>query len=180
MLQKICAFILRRVGWKLEGEVPRAVPRLVLVLMPHTSNWDFVICWLFIRAERLQITLFGKDGFYFFPFKYFYSWFGVVPIKRGQKANFVEMATSMYQQREHLWTAMAPEGTRSYMPSLKSGYYHLARKANVPVVVVGIDYSKKQIKVLPPRPVMASFEEDAAELVNFSHGMRAKHPESTL
>jgi len=167
-------------GWRLEGEIPRQTCRLLLVFLPHTSNWDFVIGCLFIRAENIDITIFGKDQFYIFPLTYCYDFFGVVPIKRHQKDNFVAQAASLYDNGAMLWTAMAPEGTRSRMDQLKSGYYYFAKKADIPIAVVGPDFVSKTLTITSPRKVMATFEEDAQRLTDFSKTMRAKRPDRSI
>ncbi|MFT5610400.1 MAG: 1-acyl-sn-glycerol-3-phosphate acyltransferase [Arenicella sp.] len=181
MLQKICAFILYRLlGWRIEGEVPRDHPRLVLLCLPHTSNWDFVMAMLFLKAEKLQLTIFGKDGFYFFPLTILYKFFNVVPISRSKKSNFVEQAAKLYENDVALWTGMAPEGTRSKINSLKSGYYHLAKTADVWVTVLGMDYLHKKLVIKLPRPVLNTFEADEADLIEFSQSLVAKRNENNV
>lgn len=181
MFQKFFAFILYRLlGWRIEGEVPRDHPRLVLLCLPHTSNWDFIMAMLFLKAEKLQLTIFGKDGFYFFPFTVLYKYFNVVPISRSKKSNFVEQAAKLYDNDVALWTGMAPEGTRSKMNSLKSGYYYLAQTADVWVTVLGMDYSQKKLVIKQPRAVLSSFEEDEADLIEFSQSLVAKRNENNV
>jgi 1-acyl-sn-glycerol-3-phosphate acyltransferase len=181
VLQKICAFILYRLlGWRIEGEVPRDHPRLVLLCLPHTSNWDFVMAMLFLKAEKLQLTIFGKDGFYFFPLTILYKFFNVVPISRSKKSNFVEQAAKLYENDVALWTGMAPEGTRSKINSLKSGYYHLAKTADVWVTVLGMDYLHKKLVIKLPRPVLNTFEADEADLIEFSQSLVAKRNENNV
>jgi 1-acyl-sn-glycerol-3-phosphate acyltransferase len=181
VLQKLCAFILYRLlGWTIEGEIPRDHPRLVLLCLPHTSNWDFVMAMLFLKAENLQLTIFGKDGFYFFPLTILYKYFSVVPISRRKNSNFVEQAAKLYDHDVGLWTGMAPEGTRSKMNSLKSGYYHLAKTADVWVTVLGMDYSRKELVIKLPRPVLESFEADQADLIEFSQSLVAKRNENNV
>lgn len=178
MLQKLYAKILYDwMGWRLEGKLPRDHPRLLLVFLPHTSNWDFIIGWLFIRAERVTVTIFAKDSFYFFPLKYFYRYFNVIPVKRNVRSNFVDQAAALYDNGAELWTAMAPEGTRSYQSDLRSGYYYFAKKAGIKVAAVGPDFNNKTFRISPPRDVLASFEEDAADMIEFSAQCRGKRPE---
>jgi len=180
MIQKICAFILYRLlGWKLEGKIPRDIKRLLAVYLPHTSNWDFVIGILFVKAENLKITIFGKDAFFVFPFTLGYRYFRVVPIKRNKKGNFVEQAAALYDDDRELWTAMAPEGTRSQVAALKSGYYYFAKKAAIPVLLAGLDFKKKSLVVQPVRPLFDSFAADAANLIEFSQSLTARRPELT-
>lgn len=135
---------------------------------------------LFLKAEKLQLTIFGKDGFHFFPLTILYKYFNVVPISRSKKSNFVEQAAKLYDNDVPLWTGMAPEGTRSKMDSLKSGYYHLAKTADVWVTVLGMDYSQKKLVIKQPRPVLPSFEEDEADLIEFSQGLIAKRNENNV
>ena len=181
MIQKFCAFLLYKIfRWKLSGEVPHHLPRLVFVCLPHTSYWDFIIAVLFIKAENIKATIFGKDGFYFFPLTLGYKYFRVVPIKRNQKNNFVSQASELYADGKPLWTAMAPEGTRSKMNHLKSGYYYLAKTADVPIVPVGIDFIKKCVVFETPRKVLESFELDQQALIEFSQKFSGKRPELGL
>ena len=152
----------------------------MIVFVPHTSNWDFVVGWLLVRAEDLQVTIFGKDQFFFFPFTYAYSFFGVVPIRRNLSSNFVEQATRRYQQESKFWSAMAPEGTRSYQQQLKSGYYYLAKSADVPLLLVGPDFKRKAFRVEPLRPVKPSFDQDAEQIAGFSKSIHAKKPSKSF
>ncbi len=180
-MQKICAYILYNIlGWKVEGVIPHDTSRLMLLYLPHTSNWDFVYGMLFIKTERIKATLFGKDGFYFFPFNYAYRYFRVVPIKRNQKSNFVEQAVDLFQNGTPLWTGMAPEGTRSKTNHLKSGYYYIAKGAQVPVVVAGLDFKRKALVIMPPRPVLETLEQDQNNLLEFSRSLTAKRPELAI
>lgn len=177
-------FLYRVLGWRLEGELPQNLPRALLVFLPHTSNWDFVIGWLFIRAESLDVTIFGKDAFNFFPLSYGYRFFGVVPIKRnldGVQANdFVAQVSSLYDKGKPLWTAMAPEGARSQQAELRSGYYFLAKQAGIKIIVVGPDFENKKLIVMPAREVKPSYAEDQRDLIEFSERCRAKRPENGI
>ncbi|MEO0367276.1 MAG: 1-acyl-sn-glycerol-3-phosphate acyltransferase [Pseudomonadota bacterium] len=181
LIQRFYRFILYRLlGWQLEGEIPRHERRLLFVFLPHTSNWDFVIGWLFVCAEKLSITIFGKDQFYVFPLTLAYRYFGVIPIKRNQSQNFVQQAAAKYNDNAPLWTAMAPEGTRSYRETLRSGYYYFAKVAEIQIVVVGPDFENKKMIVMPPRHVLPSFEEDAADLIKFAQRCSGKRPEKSI
>lgn len=177
-------FLYKVLGWRLVGDVPRDLPRALLVFLPHTSNWDFVIGWLFIRAESLKITIFAKDAFNFFPLNYGYRYFNAVPIKRnlngGQPNNFVAQASELYSNEQALWTAMAPEGTRSQQAKLRSGYYFLARQAGVKIIVVGPDFDGKKLIILPARDAKPSYAEDAQDLIEFSQRCRAKRPDNSV
>ena len=181
MIQRLCAFILYRVmGWRLVGEIPWKTDRLMLVFLPHTSNWDFVVGMLLIKAEQIKLTLYGKDAFYFFPFTYCYRYLGVVPIQRNKSNNFVTQAAGVFRQDERRWVAMAPEGTRSHRSQLKSGYYYLAREANLPIFMVGPNFEDKTITLLKPRELFETFEQDAENLIAFSRKMKGKKPKLSV
>lgn len=178
MLQKIFVKILYDwLGWTLEGEIPRDHKRLLLVFLPHTSNWDFIFALLFIQAEQIRVTIFAKDALYFFPLKYFYRTFNVVPVKRNVRSNFVDQTAALYDDGAELWTAMAPEGSRSYQSDLRSGYYYFAKKANIKISLVGPDFKNKTFRIMPPRLVLETFEDDAKELIEFSSECQGKRPE---
>ena len=175
MTQRFSAFILYRLlGWKIDGVIPHELSKLLIILLPHTSNWDFVFGMLYVKAENINATVFGKDGFYFFPFTYCYKYFNIVPIERRKKSNFVAQAAALYIETDSLWTAMAPEGTRSKVDNLKSGYYHFAKAADVPLLIVALDFDKKALVVREPRKVKPSFAEDEADLLAFSRSIAAK------
>lgn len=179
--QKIFSYIFYDLlGWKIDGRIPFENKRLVIALLPHTSNWDFVIGLLLISAENIKMTIFGKDAFYFFPFKGFYRYLDVVPISRIKSQNFVEQAAKLFDDNALLWVAMAPEGSRGYRENLRSGYYYLAKTANVDILAVGLDFNNKRVIILEPRPVLGTFEQDAQELIKLSNRCSAKNPEQTL
>ena len=167
-------------GWTIVGEIPHSERRVLVVFLPHTSNWDFVIGWFFICAEKIRVTIFGKDQFYFFPLTLAYHYFKVVPIKRNKSQNFVKQAAALYNNDAALWTAMAPEGTRSYQEKLKSGYYYFAREAQIQILTVGPDFKRKQLIVEPLRDPADSFEEDAKLLTDFAKRCVGKRPSLSI
>ena len=180
-MQKFCNYILHTLlGWKVEGSLPDRKQSVLFVMLPHTSNWDFVIGMLFIKVEKIKVTAFGKNGFYFFPFKMFYHYFNVVPIRRNSSDNFVQQATTRYQQNAPLWTVMAPEGTRKKVENLKTGYYYLAKEAKVQIVLCGVDFARKAIIVKPARAIYPSVKQDHADLTVFAQSLVAKHPEFSI
>ncbi len=180
MLQKICAFILFRVcGWRILGEVPTA-KKYLFVGVPHTSNWDFVYGWLAIQALNLNVKIFAKDIFFVWPLNHLCRWLGVMPVNRRRRTNFVDTVTDMFEEYESLAALITPEGTRGYRPVLKSGYYHLAQKARVPIVVAGPDFREKTFTVLPARDPFPTFDEDEANVIEFSRTLIGRHPQKSF
>jgi len=178
--QKICQYILfKLLGWRMIGEPPQE-NKYIFVAVPHTSNWDFFYGWLAIQALDLNVKIFAKDVFFIWPINYICTFLGVLPVNRRKRTNFVDSVAEKFDQAEQLRLLITPEGTRSYKSTLKSGYYHLARKANVPIVVAGPNFDEKIFTVLPPRAPFDTFAEDEAQVIGFCKTQHAYHPENTF
>ena len=179
-MQTICAFILYKVlGWRLIGRVPQEA-KYIFAAIPHTSNWDFLYGWLAVNALGLKVTIFAKDAYYVWPLRPFCKLLGVAPVNRTERSNFVETIAEKFNSSERLAVLIAPEGTRSYREKMKSGYFYLAKMANVPIMLAGPDYKNRTFTIMPPRPAMATFEEDEHDLIEFSKSMVGRIPENTI
>ena len=161
------------------GEPPE-IPKYFFVVAPHTSNWDFVYGWMAIQALGLKVKLFAKDSFFVFPLNYICKMFGVLPVNRRERTNFVDSVAQLFDEHDRLTLLITPEGTRSFVPNLKSGYYHIAQKANVPIVLAGPNFKDKSFTILPPREPMATFEEDQANLIAFTKTQYGKNPHQSF
>ncbi len=143
--------LLRLAGWRLHFD---GLPgkQGVLIVYPHTSNWDFPLGLLVKWAVGIQITFWGKASLFQVPlFGAWLRWLGGVPVERhssngivGQMAS--ELAAARAQNR-FLWLALAPEGTRRHASGWRSGFYHLALQAQVPVGMVFLDYAQREAGV---------------------------------
>lgn len=180
MKQKICKYILfKLLGWRIIGEPPKA-QKYIFVGVPHTSNWDFFYGWLAIQALDLNVKIFAKDVFFIWPINHICSFLGVLPVNRRKRTNFVDSIAEKLEQADQLRLLITPEGTRAFKSTLKSGYYHLARKANVPIVLAGPNFVDKAFTILPPRMPLASFAEDQAQVIEFCKTQHAYHPKNTF
>jgi len=180
MVQKICQFLIFDLfGWKVLGEVPTE-KKFILVGLPHTSNWDFVISWLALTAMGLKMKIFTKDAYHIWPLNYFAAMIGVLPVNRRKSTNFVGSVANMYQESEVLHATLAPEGTRKFTETLKSGYYHIAKTAEVLIVVAGTDYKNKSFTFMPARAPLPTFEEDQQNLIEFCKTQSGKIPENSF
>jgi 1-acyl-sn-glycerol-3-phosphate acyltransferase len=166
-------------GWRIVGPHPTEL-KFIFVAVPHTSNWDFFYGWLAIQALDLDVKIFAKDVFFTWPLNYFCAFFGVLPVNRRKRTNFVDSIAEKIEQAEKLRLLITPEGTRIFKSTLKSGYYHLAKKANVPIVVAGPNFQNKTFAIMPPRKPMATFEEDQAQVIAFCKTQNGRHPENTF
>lgn len=166
-------------GWRIDGELPKE-QKYIFVGVPHTSNWDFIYGWLVIQALDLNVKIFAKDVFFIWPIKYICSFLGVLPVNRRKRTNFVDSVAERFDNADQLRILITPEGTRSYQSTLKSGYYHLAQKANVPIVLAGPNFADKTFTIRPSRLPLETFAEDQAEVIEFCKSQHAYHPENTF
>ncbi len=162
------------------GEPPQGINKYLFAALPHTSNWDFLYGWLAAKALGLNIKIFVKDAYFFWPLGYVCRWLGLLPVNRRERTSFVDTMVEKFNRADELHLFIAPEGTRGYVENLKSGYYHLANKAEVPIVVAGPNFAQKTFTILPPRQVLASFEEDQQQIKEFAKTQVGKRPNNTF
>jgi 1-acyl-sn-glycerol-3-phosphate acyltransferase len=148
---RLAAAALRLAGWRLRFD---GLPgrQGVLIVYPHTSNWDFVLGVLTKWAIGIQVTFWGKDTLFKLPlFGRWLRWLGGVPVDRQAPNGIVgQMASELEAARaddRFLWLALAPEGTRRYAAGWRSGFYHVALSAKVPVGLVFFDYGRREVGV---------------------------------
>ena len=150
MKKAIAEFILYRLmGWKIQGELPD-LKKFIVILGSHTSNWDFVLAICTIWIVEARITIIGKKELFKFPFGGIFRALGVIPIERKKSQNQVEAIAEMFNHREELIIALAPEGTRRKVERLKSGFYNIALKANLPIIPVTIHGTMKTMIIQKP------------------------------
>jgi 1-acyl-sn-glycerol-3-phosphate acyltransferase len=142
-MRKIASYLLKMFGWKIDDHAPEGVKKCVIVVGPHTSNWDFVL-------GRLAFVHFGIKGKYlikkelfFFPLGLILKAIGGIPVDRKKNNNMTEYAASLFQENEELFLVFTPEGTRKYNPNWKKGFYYIAMRAKVPIYICYMDYERK-------------------------------------
>lgn len=142
-MRKIYLYWLKLLGWKIDETTPENIKQCVIVVGPHTSNWDFIIGrWAFKYYGVKAKFLIKKEAF-FFPFGYFLKRMGGIPVDRKKNNNLTEYAVELFKENEVLFLTFTPEGTRSYNPNWKKGFYYIAQKAQVPIYIAYIDYENK-------------------------------------
>lgn len=175
--QKFCSFIFKRMGWKasINVDVPK---KCVLVVAPHTSNWDFIIGELMyqsIMADNNANFLIKKDWFRF-PFNYLFGPLGGVPVDRGHSNSLVNQLVTEFEKRETMRLAITPEGTRKANAKWKRGFYHISRLANVPILLVYLDYGKKQAGIDKVFTPTGDEEADIQFIKDYFSQFQAKNP----
>lgn len=176
LLKLLAHILLQLSGWKLEGEIPD-LNKCVIIGAPHTSNWDMFFGLLYKMYYNLNIKFLMKEELFRFPLNIFFSWIGGIPVNRGKKNNLVETLYQKFTQKENFYLALTPEGTRNKVKQWKRGFYYIAKKANVPIVLGYMDYGRKVAGVGPVFYPGNDIEKDMAAIRSFYKSVQAKFPE---
>ena len=176
MLQEIAKRILRISGWKTVGDIP-PIEKGVFIAAFHTSNWDGFWLIVYKFALNVKVTFLAKHTLFWWPLGSLLRRFGAIPIDRGHTHSTVQQLVEAFATKDHLFLALAPEGTRKWQPYWKSGFYQIARKARVPIVLAFIDYKKKEmgigISIEPGDPV-----KDLQKMRDFYRNVTPRHPKN--
>ncbi|MEZ4771772.1 MAG: lysophospholipid acyltransferase family protein [Bacteroidia bacterium] len=166
-------------GWKIEGQAPPE-KKYIIVAGPHTSNWDFIFGLATKTILRLPTKYLGKSQLFRWPFGAFFRYVGGYPVDRSAHQNLVDAVVDLFNKHEEFSIAVAPEGTRSYVPELKTGFYHIARKAQIPIRMAGFDYKRKIVTIAEPFFAGPDMEADIQKVVDYFRSMTPKYPEKTI
>lgn len=163
-------------GWRVEGELP-AARKFVFIAAPHTSNWDlpFMLATAYILGAR--ISWLGKHTVFWGPFGWFMRALGGIPVDRRSKHNMVQQVAERFAEAEALILAIPPEGTRKRVEYWKSGFYHIARAAQVPVAMGFLDFQRKVSGLGPPLYTTGDVRADMDQIRSFYRDIRGKIPE---
>jgi 1-acyl-sn-glycerol-3-phosphate acyltransferase len=146
LIRNACLVLLRLFGWTTEL-VPPPEPKGIIIVYPHTSNWDFIIGVLFRVGHGLKAHWVGKEEMFRWPVAALYRRIGGIPVNRRERTGFTAAMVEEFRKRDWLWVAIPPEGTRSHTDHLKSGFYHLALAADVPVGLGCIDFARRHVSI---------------------------------
>lgn len=165
---------LRLLGWKTEGIRPGA-PRYVLIAAPHTSNWDFPYTLMLCFALRLRVYWVGKASLFRWPLGPLARWLGGIPVDRQASKNMVQTTIEAFQRQPHLVILVAPEGTRGYVSHWKTGFYHIAHGAGVPVALAYLDFKRKAGGIGRMFDTSGDIGADMAQIQCFYRGISGKN-----
>jgi 1-acyl-sn-glycerol-3-phosphate acyltransferase len=146
MLQNVAKKILDTFRWKMAGEIP-PVDKAVFIVAYHTSNWDGFWLIVYKFALNIKVTFLAKHTLFWWPLGSILRKMGAIPIDRGHAHSTVQQLVHDFKARDHLFLALAPEGTRKWQPYWKSGFYQVAKKAGVPIVLAYIDYRRREMGI---------------------------------
>ena len=174
-----CIAFLRVQGWRFEGDWPH-LPKMVIVAAPHTANWDGILMVAGAGAYRAGFSWMGKRSLGKGVLGAFLKAVGCIPVDRRSSMDVVSQMAAEFAAADTMMLAVPPEGTRAPTPEWKSGFYHIARQANVPMLITVLDYGRKTMHVsglLYPGP---SFEEDLAIIASHYKDARGANPEKFI
>jgi 1-acyl-sn-glycerol-3-phosphate acyltransferase len=163
-------------GWRVEGALPE-LPRFVICVGPHTTNWDFVVGYAAKLATGLRASWLGKHTLFRGPFGALLRWMGGIPVDRRAAHGVVEQVAARFLEHDAMVLAVTPEGTRKPVTRWKTGFYHIARIADVPVVPVGLDWDARRVRIGDPQQPTGDEVADLERLMAFFRRVRGRHPE---
>jgi 1-acyl-sn-glycerol-3-phosphate acyltransferase len=146
MFSKISAWIFKIWGWKVVGNLPTHLPKFIIAVAPHTSNWDFPVGVLTNSLTGWNVNWVGKSTLFWGPFGSIMRWLGGVPVVRDRRTNFVDAVVEKMKTSDRFWLTIAPEGTRKKVEKFKTGFYWIAKKAEIPIVLCTFDWEKREAR----------------------------------
>ena len=176
-MQKIASFIYHKIlGFKFVGDFPRDLKQYIIIAVPHTSWHDFYLGLLIRNTLGLKINFIGKKALFKPPFGWYFRAVGGFPVDRSGGKNKVEAIAQLFEEQEVFRLTLAPEGTRGKVTEFKTGFYYIAKKANVPIVMITFDFAKKQNVISEPFYPTGNIEKDFDYMYRFFDGVKGKVP----
>lgn len=172
--------IVRIMGWRISYIPDRSVLQAVIVVAPHTSNWDFIIGRICYNALDIRVGFLIKKEWFIFPFGLLLRIMGGLPVDRKNPGNLKKMLAKKYSKYDEFMLAITPEGTRKPNSRWKKGFYHIAMDAKVPMVLTYLDYGKKHACVGKLVHPTGNYKEDMQIISEYFSTVEARHPENFL
>ncbi len=165
-------------GWKKEGDLPD-LPKFVMIAAPHTSNWDLPIMLALGFLMRAKMFWMTKESVFRWPFGGFLRWLGGIPIDRSRANGVVGQCVELFGRHDNLILAVPPEGTRKKVGTWKTGFYHIAVGAGVPIAMGYLDYGRRRGGVAGLLYPTGDYAADLARLQEFYATVTPKYPHLT-
>lgn len=166
LVRGVLVGIYRLRGWRIEGELP-ALKKFVLVGAPHTSNWDFAVFLGAVDAFKINPSYLGKHSLFRWPLRRFMVDMGGIPVDRSRPAHYVDQVITEFARRDELVLVIAPEGTRHSDGHWRSGFYHIAVGAGVPIVLAWLDRERRLVVIGPAVMPTGDYRADLKRIAHF-------------
>ena len=178
-MRLLYTFLFKLFSWKFEGKLQNDLNKFIVIVIPHTSNWDFPLGIMVRSILRLNSTKYlGKSQLFKPPFGFIFRSLGGYPVDRSKNNNLVDAVVELFNSKEKFSIALAPEGTRKKVPKLKKGFYYISKKAKVPIIMIGFDYQGKCIKINEPFLPSDNILKDFKYIIDFFSTCKGVYPEN--
>ncbi|RVU26768.1 glycerol acyltransferase [Sandaracinomonas limnophila] len=154
-------------GWKVSGNIPYHLKKCIIIVCPHATWVDFPVGVGVRSILKRKIYFWGKKELFQGPFGWIFKKLGGYPVDRTKHTNLVDAIAEIYNSKDEFYAGLAPEGTRKDVKELKSGFYYIAQKANIPIVMVGFDFVNKKVMLNEPYYPSGDFEKDKIDIAKF-------------
>lgn len=163
-------------GYRFEETVKR--PRkYIIALAPHTSNWDFIMALLFMGAEQFRCGFMMKQFWFFWPLGYLMRALGGIPVKRQRNTSMTEAIAEVARKSDDFHLCITPEGTRSRQPEWRRGFYYIALKAELPILLYGLDFERRLIQCTKQIIPTGDYDRQIVEIKEYFKDFKGKHPD---
>ena len=178
MWKSFCRWLLyKRMGWT--AEVTEAHPdKCIICLAPHTSNWDFLIGQLYSKSTGLKSNFLMKKEWFFWPLGPIFRRMGGIPVWRSKHTSMTDNLAETAQKLSVFQLCITPEGTRKLNPEWKRGFYYIAQKAGIPILLYGVDYEKKLIRCTKTIIPNGNIDEQMREIKEYFKDFKGRYPEN--
>ena len=173
--QIVGELMLKLLRWEIAG-VPLSAPKALFIGAPHTSNRDALIAVAVMLALRLRINVMVKAELFVGPFGKLIHWFGMRPVYRSKSMGLVEQSAQQYRETDKLYLGIAPEGTRHASKAWKSGFYHIAMMAGVPIQPFALNFGERKLEFFPLFTPTGDMEADMKYLISLYRGVVPADP----
>lgn len=176
MLGKLCGWILYKVlGFTVEETIEKP-NKYIIALAPHTSNWDFILGQLYACATAHHAHFLMKKEWFWGPLGPVMRSLGGIPVRRDKSTSMTDQIAEIARRRETFCLCITPEGTRKLQPDWKKGFYYIALKAEIPILLYGLDYKKKRIVCTKSVMPTGDIDRELPEIKRYFEQFTARHP----
>ena len=180
MKRFIGSTLLKLSGWKVTGRYPKEIKKFIILVAPHTSNWDFPKGIIYNWSEGLDIKFIAKHTLFKPGIGWFFKYLGGYPVDRTKRTNFAQSVVDIFNSKDEFVITLAAEGKRARVKRFKSGIYFIARNANVPIIPTKFNYATKEMHFGEPFYTTDNKEKDLNYLWDYFVGVQGKIPQNGI
>jgi 1-acyl-sn-glycerol-3-phosphate acyltransferase len=181
LLKKICLLWWNIFGWKITGRFPHEVKKMVIIIGPHTSTLDTVVGVGAWETEKIQhVHFFAKKELFEGIWRFFFKGLGGIPVDRSHPHGMVGQAVEAISKEEWFRLGLSPEGTRSKVEKLRTGFYHIAKQAGIPILMIGFDFETRQVIIADLFFPTDNMEADLKHIISFFASIKGRNPEKGM